>query len=98
MFGRIGLAELIFIFLVIFILFGAKALPDMARGMAKAIKMFKREMHDIQEGLTDDPSEQATAAAVEKIQASANDYDPAAPKRDWRSEAADAPAEKKGEV
>ncbi|MCA9393649.1 MAG: twin-arginine translocase TatA/TatE family subunit [Candidatus Omnitrophica bacterium] len=86
MFGRIGLAELIFIFLVVFLLFGAKAMPEIAKGLAKAIKIFKREMHDIQDSLSDEPSQQATAAAVEKIKDHSNDYDPSVPKRDWRSE------------
>lgn len=87
MFGRIGLAELVFIFLVVFLLFGAKALPEIAKGLAKAIRIFKREVHDIQDGLNDEPSQQATAAAVERIKDHSNDYDPAVSKRDWRTEA-----------
>lgn len=87
MFGRIGMMELIFICLVIFLLFGAKALPEIAKGLAKAIKIFKREVHDIQDSISDEPSRQATAAAVERIKDNSNDFDPAAPKRDWRASA-----------
>ncbi len=50
MFG-LGLPELIIIFLAVFILFGAKALPDIAKGLGQAIKMFKKEVHEIKEGV-----------------------------------------------
>ncbi len=40
--SRLGLPELIIIFLAIVLLFGAKALPEIARGLAQAIKNFKK--------------------------------------------------------
>ena len=48
MFG-IGLPELIVIFLVIVMLFGAKALPEIARSLGEAMKIFKRESDGILE-------------------------------------------------
>ncbi|VAX37443.1 Twin-arginine translocation protein TatA [hydrothermal vent metagenome] len=42
-----GLPELIVIFVVVFLLFGAKALPEIARGLGKAIKNFKKGLHEI---------------------------------------------------
>jgi len=47
MFG-LGVSELFIIFLIIFLLFGAKNLPEIARSMGKAIHQFKRGVHDIE--------------------------------------------------
>lgn len=44
--SRLGLPELIIIFLAIVLLFGAKALPDIARGLAQAIKNFKKGLKE----------------------------------------------------
>ena len=38
---NLGTGELIFIFLIILLLFGAKRLPDLAKGLGKGIKEFK---------------------------------------------------------
>jgi sec-independent protein translocase protein TatA len=46
MFERIGIGELILIFAVIFLLFGANRLPEIARSLGKAVKEFKREIKD----------------------------------------------------
>ena len=45
MFGM-GPWELFLIFIVILLLFGAKRLPEMARGMGKGIHEFKRALKD----------------------------------------------------
>lgn len=39
--GSIGLPELILIVLILMIVFGANRLPDIGRGIGKAIKNFK---------------------------------------------------------
>ena len=48
MFGM-GPWELALIFLVILLLFGAKRLPDIAQGLGKGIKDFKRAVKDTQD-------------------------------------------------
>jgi len=48
MFG-IGPWELALIFLVVLLLFGAKRLPEVAQGLGKGIREFKRAMKDTQE-------------------------------------------------
>lgn len=46
MFG-LGLSELIVIFLVVLLLFGSKSLPEIARGLGQAIRIFKKEMNGL---------------------------------------------------
>ena len=40
-FGSIGMPELLSILLVVLLLFGAKRLPELARGLGKGIREFK---------------------------------------------------------
>ena len=47
MFGM-GPWELALIFLVVLLLFGAKRLPDIAQGMGKGIREFKKAVKDTQ--------------------------------------------------
>lgn len=58
MFG-LGMQELIVIFLIVFLLFGAKNLPEIAKGLGKSIKEFKnaltlRSMNDDEAGTKED--------------------------------------------
>ncbi|WP_300410292.1 twin-arginine translocase TatA/TatE family subunit [Lagierella sp.] len=41
MFGRIGIQELLVIFVIVLIIFGPKNLPDLGKTMGKTIKNFK---------------------------------------------------------
>jgi sec-independent protein translocase protein TatA len=43
MFGRLGAPEIILILVVVLLLFGAKRLPDMARGLGKSMRILKSE-------------------------------------------------------
>lgn len=42
----IGFQELLVIFLIIALLFGAKKIPELARGLGQAMKEFKKGMKD----------------------------------------------------
>lgn len=44
MIGGLGMTELIIILVIVLILFGAKRLPELAGGIGKAIKSFKKGM------------------------------------------------------
>lgn len=46
MFGGIGVQELLLIFLVVLLLFGAKRIPDIAHGLGKGIRDFRRAMNE----------------------------------------------------
>ena len=52
---NLGPTEIILIILVIVLLFGAKKLPDLARGSGRALRIFKAET----KGLNDDDDESA---------------------------------------
>ncbi|MDF3299834.1 Sec-independent protein translocase subunit TatA [Streptomyces tropicalis] len=43
MIGRLGAPEIILILIVVFLLFGAKKLPDMARSLGKSARILKSE-------------------------------------------------------
>jgi len=47
--------ELLIIFGIIVLLFGAKKIPDLAKGLGKGIKNFKAEMKDVDETVVDEP-------------------------------------------
>ena len=49
MFGSIGVGELLVIFLVILVLFGSKKIPDLAQGLGKGIREFKRAVKDVED-------------------------------------------------
>jgi sec-independent protein translocase protein TatA len=46
MMGNLGVPELIIIALVILVLFGAKKIPDLAKGIGQGIKEFKKGIKD----------------------------------------------------
>jgi sec-independent protein translocase protein TatA len=50
--GPIGGQEMIFIFLVILLLFGAKKLPELARGVGKSMGEFKKAREDFEREIT----------------------------------------------
>ncbi|MBI5182334.1 MAG: twin-arginine translocase TatA/TatE family subunit [Nitrospirae bacterium] len=52
MFG-LGMWELIIILLVILIIFGAGKLPEIGKGLGKAIKGFKESVKEEEKGLED---------------------------------------------
>jgi len=53
MFGNIGFPELLVILLIVLLLFGAKRLPEIARGMGRAIHEFKKGMKEIEHSVDD---------------------------------------------
>ena len=49
--GGLGMPEIFLILTVVLILFGAKKLPELAKGMGQGIKEFKKATRDVQEDL-----------------------------------------------
>jgi sec-independent protein translocase protein TatA len=56
MFG-IGTTELIIIMFIILLVFGAKKLPELAQGLGKGIREFKKASNEIQDELRVDHTE-----------------------------------------
>lgn len=52
MLGGIGAQELILIFLVILLLFGARKIPEIAQGLGKGMREFRKAMKETQDELT----------------------------------------------
>jgi len=46
MFSNIGLPEILIIMFVLVLLFGAKKIPELAQGIGKGMKEFKKAMKD----------------------------------------------------
>jgi sec-independent protein translocase protein TatA len=44
--GSFGLTEIIILFLIIVIMFGAKRIPDLFRAVGSSIKGFKKELNE----------------------------------------------------
>ena len=54
--GNLGAGEIILILLVILLLFGAKKIPELAQGLGKGMKEFKKSLKDVEDEIkkTDD--------------------------------------------
>ncbi len=58
MFGNLGAPEILLIVLAILILFGAKKIPELAKGIGKGMKEFKKAVREVEEDIKlDDNSE-----------------------------------------
>ena len=65
MFGSLGFTELILILIIVMIIFGAGKLPQLGEGLGKAIKGFKKSVHEA------DAIEAEAQAAAQTQQAAA---------------------------
>lgn len=52
MFGNIGGWEILIVVLLILIFFGAKKIPELAQGLGKGIKEFRKAAKDIQDDIS----------------------------------------------
>lgn len=65
MFGTLGFSELIIILVIVLIIFGAGRLPQIGEGLGKALKGFKKEVHEAPPPL--DPNAEANASHVAPV-------------------------------
>ena len=64
--GSIGMPEMIMIFVVILLLFGAKKLPELARGIGKSMGEFKKARDDFEREITRSETDARVADAPGK--------------------------------
>lgn len=63
-----GATELLFIFGIYLLLFGAKGIPSLAKSMGQAVRTFRNATEDIQrEILTDKPAERNDFSHVREV-------------------------------
>src|SRR5437899_8139276 len=78
MFGTLGISELIIILAIILIIFGAGRLPQIGEGLGKALKGFKKEVHeaspppDPNANPTTSPVNAAPQSSIEEAQVTSN--------------------------
>jgi sec-independent protein translocase protein TatA len=71
----LGPQELILIVLVIVLLFGAKKLPELARGSGRALRIFKAETKGLVDG-DDDVSDSQKTSEEKELEARREESDP----------------------
>lgn len=64
--GSIGMPELIVIFMVVLLLFGSKRLPELARGLGKGIREFKKATNDFKNELDTGPIKREIEDSIKK--------------------------------
>jgi sec-independent protein translocase protein TatA len=87
MFGSMGITELVLILFIVLIIFGAGKLPQLGEGLGKAIKGFKKSVHEAdaieaeatQQGQIQQPGAPDAAAAPGTQPGGAQPPPPAAP-------------------
>ena len=72
MFGSIGMPELIIGLVVILLLFGAKRVPELARGLGSGVREFKK---GTQEGEVEDQKKEEAKKDEEQLEASKSEHD-----------------------
>jgi sec-independent protein translocase protein TatA len=70
----LGMPEVILVLAVVLILFGAKKLPELARGMGKGIKEFKNATREIQDDLEQAMDEDPPPPPNKKPSAESSDH------------------------
>lgn len=69
MFGSLGFTELILILMIVLIIFGAGKLPQLGEGLGKAIKGFKKSVHEADAIEADAQAAAQQAAAPQTVTA-----------------------------
>src|SRR5438093_6597766 len=77
MFGSMGITELVLILVIVLIVFGAGKLPKIGEGLGKALKGFKKEVHEAE--VMQPSPEQSQAVDAQVVPKAAQPAQPAAP-------------------
>jgi sec-independent protein translocase protein TatA len=52
MFGNIGTGEIILLLVIILVFFGARKIPELAQGLGKGLREFRKATKDIQDDIS----------------------------------------------
>ena len=66
---NIGMSEIILILLVVLIFFGAKKIPELAQGLGKGMREFRKAAREVQEDIESEskkPDEKDSSSATPK--------------------------------
>ncbi len=77
MLRNLGLGELLVILVIVMLLFGSKKLPELADGMGKAIRNFKKGMATDDEDVTPADKQVASRSGAAEVKPEARDVTPA---------------------
>ncbi|MFT5169474.1 MAG: sec-independent protein translocase protein TatA [Candidatus Omnitrophota bacterium] len=83
MFG-LGPGELIVIFLIVFLLFGPKALPEIAKGLGQAIRAFKKETKEVADELSSVGEAAKITPTEESKPNTSDDFKASSDRPNWR--------------
>ena len=61
MFDNIGIGEIILIVVAVLIFFGPKKIPEIAQGLGKGIREFKKAIKDVEDNIIKDKPEEKKA-------------------------------------
>ena len=64
--GNIGTTELILIVLVILVFFGAKKIPELAQGLGKGIREFRKASKELENEITSEAKKPEETSEVKK--------------------------------
>lgn len=73
MFGGVGMWEIILIFMVVLLLFGAKRLPEIGSSLGKGIREFKGSLREIEGELTLPPETEKKKKRAEPVAGDSDD-------------------------
>ncbi len=75
--GIIGGQELLLILIVVLLLFGAKKIPELARGMGQGIKEFKKATREVTDEISNAMDDKAPPPPAPRVPAATIATDPA---------------------
>ena len=68
--GPIGWPEIVIILVVVLLLFGGRKLPELAKGLGKGMRVFKKELNEVKDtvetALNEEPEPEPKPKATEK--------------------------------
>ena len=87
----IGSSELLIILVIVLLLFGSKKLPELARGLGKSMREFKKATTDIEEDFREamEAEPQPTASSDKKAESGKKDGKETSEKKDAKVETAE---------